>query len=153
MTATLINPQTTITLAQAQQVVTERRQSHRAAQRERLAAFQEFRTSYCDMFDAADWLHYQEATGLQLATLAHFARYQCQEQSPTVRLFVRPPHAQWFEPYHMRRGYVEATYAATVATPHLLDYLRRRNPDFTIIAALDWQSANADTTPAWQQAA
>jgi hypothetical protein len=143
MNTSLINAQTTITLAQAQQVVTERRQNHRAAQRERLAAFQEFRSSFCDMFDDADWLHYQQATGLQIATLAHFARYQCREQSPTVRLFVRPPQAQWFEPYHMRRGYVETDYAATVATPSLLGYLRSLNPDFTIIAAPNWQAANA----------
>ena len=68
--------------------------------------------------------------------------HQCQEQ-PQSRLFVRPPQAEWFEPYHMRRGYVDADYTATVATPSLLDYLRRRNPDFSIIAAPNWQVANA----------
>jgi hypothetical protein len=143
MNTTLLNPQTTITLAQAQRLTSAQRLSHRAQQRARLAAFQEFRASFCDMFDAADWLHYQETTGLQLATLRSFARYQCQEQPQQTRLFVRPPQSEWFEPYHMRRGYVEADFSATVATPSLLDYLRQRNPDFTIIAAPNWQSANA----------
>ncbi|QKG59152.1 hypothetical protein GKZ68_20955 (plasmid) [Hymenobacter sp. BRD128] len=153
MNTTLLNPLTTITLAQAQRQATAQRLSYRAAQRARLVAFQEFRESYCDLFDAADWLHYQETTGLHLATLLRFARYQCVEQPRQTRLFVRPPQSEWFEPYHMRRGYVEADYAATVATPRLLDYLRQRNPDFTIVAAPDWQSANAGAAPAWQQAA
>lgn len=143
MNTTLLNPQTTITLAQAQRLTTEQRLNHRAQKRARLAAFQEFRSSFCDLFDEADWQHYCEATGLQLATLAHFARYQCQEQPQQTRLFVRAPTTSWFEPYHMRRGYVETDYAATVATPSLLDYLRRRNPGFTIIAAPSWQVANA----------
>ena len=43
----------------------------------------------------------------------------------------------------MRRDYVDIDYAATVATPYLLDYLRRQNPDFTIIAAPGWQATNA----------
>ena len=68
MAPTLLNPQTTITVTQARQQVAERRQNHRVRQRARLAAFQEFRTSYCDLFDAADWQHYQAANGLQLAT-------------------------------------------------------------------------------------
>lgn len=143
MTATLLNPLTTITLAQAQRQTAEKRLNHRAVQRARLAAFQEFRESFCDMFDGGDWLHYQETTGLQLATLLRFARYQCVEQPQQARLFVRPPQREWFEPYHMRRGYVDTDYAATVATPSLLDYLRHRNPEFTIIAAPNWQSANA----------
>ena len=76
MALALLNPQTTLALTQARQQVAERRQNHRVRQRARLAAFQEFRTSYCDLFDAADWQHYQAATGLQLATLLRVARYQ-----------------------------------------------------------------------------
>lgn len=117
------------------------RRRSKAHQRERLAAFQEFKEGYCDLYDAADWQYWEEATGLRQATLRYFARYS--EPSPALRLFVRPPELPSFEPYHLQRGYVESSQAASVATAGLLAYLRRLNPTHTIIGATSWQVANA----------
>jgi hypothetical protein len=136
--------QTTITLAAAQQFSQQHRQQQQQRQQDRLRAFQEFKTSFHDLMDAADWLHYVEATGLQMPTLLRFARYHAPAPE---RLFARPAGASYFEPMNARTGrWVEGDYQATRATPQLLAYLTQCNPGWEFRSAASWSSANACVT-------
>jgi hypothetical protein len=132
--------QTTVTLQVAQQLVQQQHHSQRQQQLARYQAFQEFKTSYHDLMDAADWQHYVEATGLQLATLARFSRRHA--EAP-LRVFARAAGDEYFEPLDVRTGqWTECAYQATKATPQLLAFLKRANPGWEFKASRSLSEAN-----------
>lgn len=127
----------TIGFHQAQQLVSQQRQNQR---QQRYAAFQEFKSSFHDLFDVHDWEHYAQATGLKLATLLKFRREY--PQGPE-RLFARAPSMSYFEPLSARTGqWTDTDYQATLATPGLLAYLAKQNPGWEFRAAFNSNEAN-----------
>lgn len=48
------------------------------------AALNEFRTSYCDLFNIQDWLHYSNLTGWSIEKLRAYARYEKQDQLTNI---------------------------------------------------------------------
>jgi len=131
--------QTTLTLQAAQQLVQQQRHSQQQ-QQARYQAFLEFKTSYHELMDAADWQHYVAATGLQLATLARFSRRHA--EAP-LRLFARAAGDVYFEPLDVRTGrWTDTAYQATKATPQLLAYRKQANPGWSFKAARSLTEAN-----------
>lgn len=47
----------------------------KAVEQKRLEYLTEFKESYCDLFDMADFEHYAEMTGLPLSEILSLARY------------------------------------------------------------------------------
>ncbi len=130
----------TISFSQAQQLVQQQQQQRK---QERYAAFQEFKTSYHDLFDAADWNYYMQATGLQLQTLLRFHRVL---PEAAQRLFARFPNGDDFNALCVRTDtWCQVSSEATRATPGLIQYLTKENPGWEFRAARSYQEANQDS--------
>jgi len=68
----IVQTETTITFSKAIEI---RKENIAKRKIERLHYYREFKDSYCDLFDLADFEFYAEMTGLKLSTIFQLAKY------------------------------------------------------------------------------